>query len=496
MRQLIEESRRLISIPSVTADGNEAIANHAAMLMRARGLKVQLQQVSHSLEGVSKRQFNVVGIFGDPLVDKKTRKGLLLACHLDTVGPGRKDLWTETGGNAFSPAYRDGKIFGLGAADTKLDFLCKLLAIEKFRETKLKMPIYLAGTCGGEMGMFGARYLIKSLALNPKYVLVGEPSENKVVHAHKCQVIFKVSIGYSRVSKDAKGFNRRVSLMALGRSAHGASPEDGVNAILRLLEFVRLAEEAGFDLRITRFWGGEGVNTVPDRASTEFFLTSHQLEDFRRYFSDYCNSSNLRDAFEIEFGGLGEAGVQFLPDQVFRAICDSVGLFGQLSAELAEVQDKGYDPTCSTINFGQMVDRPGSVDLCFDIRLLPHQKPEELEQRVRSAFQQLGAHYPGLNLVAVRERTAAGLDVPMDRELVRICRSAVVEAGVRGPDDGFACRSASTEAAQFFQAGYDALAFGPGQSVGNSHGPNECIDVEQLEKAIRFYEKVIEKACV
>ncbi len=496
MRQLIEEARKIISIPSVTVDGNEELANYVSTLMRARGLKVQLQQVGHSIDGVSKRQFNVLGVFGDPLVDKKTRKGLLLLTHLDTVGPGRRENWTETGGDAFAAAVKDGKIYGLGSVDGKLDFLAKLRAIEKFRERKLKMPIYLVGSCGAELGMFGTKYLIKSMALNPRFVAVGEPSELKVVYAHKCYSIFRVAIGYSRVSKDAKGFNRRVLLKAFGRSAHGAYPEQGVNAILRLLEFIRVATEAGFDVRLTRCSGGDTVNKVPDQAEAEFFVTSHQLEDFKRFFTDYCRDSGLSDAFVAEFGGLGESGVQFLPEQVFQALCDSVGLFGQFSAELGAESDETFEPPHSTINFGQLRERPNVMELLFDVRLLPGVSPEQVEARIIGAFQQLSTHYPGLNLSVVRERMNPGLGMGWEHELMRICRAAVVESGLHDGERGFAKMATSTEAAQYFLAGYEAIVFGPGSSQGNSHGPNEYNWIEQLEKATRFYEKLIEKTCV
>src|SRR3954465_6251857 len=185
MKRFLEEAKRLIRINSVSANGNEEIANYVATLMQDRGLKTQIQHVMHSNEDISKRQFNVIGVLGDPLVDRKIRKGLLLNSHLDTVSPGVIENWTETGGDPFAATIKDGKIFGLGTADVKLDFLCKLHAVDKFREKKLKMPIYLVGTCGEEVGMFGARYLIKSGALNPKYVMVGEPSDLRVVYAHK-----------------------------------------------------------------------------------------------------------------------------------------------------------------------------------------------------------------------------------------------------------------------------------------------------------------------
>ncbi len=496
MRQFVEDAKKMISIRSVTADGNEDIANFVAGLMRASGMKVQLQQVAHSLDGFSKRQFNVIGIFGDTLVDRKTRKGLLFNTHLDTVGPGLGENWTETGGNAFAATIKDGKIFGLGSADVKLDFLCKLRAIERFRERKLKAPIYLVGTCGEEVGMFGARYLIKSGALNPKYVVVGEPSELRVVYAHKCYNIFRVSIGYNRMTRDARGFNRQVVLEAFGKSAHGSYPDMGVNGILRLIELIKSAQDAGFDLRLVSLTGGDSVNKVPDRARAQFFLTSHQLEDFKGYFAEYREKLGLQDAFRADMGGLGESGIQFLPDVLFPALCDVVALFGGVAEDLAQKRDETYNPATSTVNFGQLLERPGAVDLLFDIRLLPELPPAEIEQRIKSAVQQLSVHYPGLNIAVTRERMNPGLNMTLEHDLMKVCRAAMEESGIHPAGQGFDKKATSTEAAQYFQAGYEAIVFGPGRSHGNSHSPNEFNTIDQLEKAVLFYEKIIEKTCL
>jgi acetylornithine deacetylase/succinyl-diaminopimelate desuccinylase-like protein len=57
-------------------------------------------------------------------------------------------------------------------------------------------------------------------------------------------------------------------------------------------------------------------------------------------------------------------------------------------------------------------------------------------------------------------------------------------------------KSTSTEAALFQQAGYDALVFGPGAPIGNSHGPNEQLLLEQIDRGIAFYSKLIEKVCI
>src|SRR4051812_30477174 len=101
MKRFLEEAKKMIRIHSVTSEGNEEISNFIATLMQDRGLKTQVQHVTHSNEKISKRQFNVVGILGDPLVDRKIRKGLLLDSHLDTVSPGLSENWTETGGDPF-----------------------------------------------------------------------------------------------------------------------------------------------------------------------------------------------------------------------------------------------------------------------------------------------------------------------------------------------------------------------------------------------------------
>ncbi len=493
MKHIIEDAKRMIRFNSVATNGNEELSNYVAGLLQDRGLKTIVQQVTHSLENVSKRQFNIVGILGDPLVDKKTRKGLLLNSHLDTVSPGLSENWTETGGDPFSALIKDGKIYGLGSADAKIDFLCKLRAVEKFREKKLKMPVYLVGTCGEELGMVGAKYLIKSGALNPKYAVVGEPTELKVVYAHKCVNIFKVNIGFNQVERDARGFSRRIDLHSFGRSSHASYPSGGLNAVEQMLDFLRQATEAGFELRFTRMEGGDSINKVPDRGLVEFFMTSHQFEEFKRFFRETIKMGAKEKAFRVELGGLGDMGVRFLPDAVFKCVTEVMASFRSLSTELAEMQDGSYDPPSSTVSFSQLKQNPSTVEMIFDLRLLPDQSPEELQKKVQAGIQQIAARFPNLNVSAQLERSSPGLTMNFDHELVKICQDAMHAAGIRPVLDK---KPTSTEAALFFQAGYESVAFGPGVSQGNSGSPNEHNLLDQMEKAVTFYERLIERVCL
>ena len=75
----------------------------------------------------------------------------------------------------------------------------------------------------------------------------------------------------------------------------------------------------------------------------------------------------------------------------------------------------------------------------------------------------LAAKYPSLNVTAVKERGNPGLNMTREKELVKICEEAMKDASIEPRLDK---KATSTEAAQYFQAGYEAVVFGPGLSAG------------------------------
>jgi len=57
MKRFLEEADRIIGLNSISQNGDEELSNHLASVMTDIGLKVNVQQVMHSIEGISKRQF-------------------------------------------------------------------------------------------------------------------------------------------------------------------------------------------------------------------------------------------------------------------------------------------------------------------------------------------------------------------------------------------------------------------------------------------------------
>jgi len=112
-----------------------------------------------------------------------------------------------------------------------------------------------------ESGQDGSRNFAAKHAAEADFALVGEPTGMDAVHAHKSSWWIELSTS--------------------GRAAHGARPELGDNAILKLVPLIQALEEFTRDrlpdyddgvlgrstLSINECRGGTRANIVPDRAS-------------------------------------------------------------------------------------------------------------------------------------------------------------------------------------------------------------------------------------
>src|SRR5579875_2188491 len=170
--------------------------------------------------------------------------------HMDVVPPGQEQ-WSD---DPFSPTVRDGKIFARGASDMKSGLVALIFAMVALQKenTRLCGNLKLLVTAGEEAGY----------ADDLNALLIGEPTIGEVVHTHK----------------GALG----VESTCHGKTAHGARPHLGINAILHMTKLLTALSSDRFKMRYVEHpvlggptinigvvRGGVKVNMVPDRCAAE-----------------------------------------------------------------------------------------------------------------------------------------------------------------------------------------------------------------------------------
>jgi acetylornithine deacetylase len=188
--------------------------------------------------------------------------GVVLSGHTDVVPVDGQDWSSEP----FRVVERQGRLYGRGTADMKSFIAVALALVPEFLAAELKWPIHLAFSYDEEIGCLGVHGIIghiAGLSTRPRAVIIGEPTEMKVVNAHK---------GATSVDTTVRGLE-----------AHSSATRDGVNAVEFGAEYVhhlnaiarRKREEGPFDERfeppyttiaVGTFQGGTARNIIAAEA--------------------------------------------------------------------------------------------------------------------------------------------------------------------------------------------------------------------------------------
>ncbi|MEZ4291377.1 MAG: M20/M25/M40 family metallo-hydrolase [Myxococcota bacterium] len=212
----IRALRELVAIPSVNPMGRDdlpaeivgeqAIAEHVAGELARLGLDAAL-----------------VGRGGRTSVVAEARAGagaetLLVASHLDTVPVDGMEI------DPFDPVVVDDRVFGRGACDTKAGMAALLAALFRVLERgRLRRNLIVVGEADEELRSVGVADVLAHLGdRRPDWVLATEPTELRVIHAHKGVV--------------------HARLRAQGRACHSSDPGAGRNAIVLLARAILAIE--------------------------------------------------------------------------------------------------------------------------------------------------------------------------------------------------------------------------------------------------------------
>lgn len=493
---LSERALQFLSINSTAREGNEEIVNYLIPLYESLGAKVVLQQVFHSVEDHGKRQFNLIGILGDDLVDVRTQRGLLLLSHVDTPSAGNLSDWRRLNSKPWVPQIDGNEAIGLGAADAKLDFLCKLEACRNFVGKPLAQPLYLVATCGAESPIMGAKYLIQSKLVNPKYVLVGAPTELALVNNHKSKLVVGLQISFVSVDKDTQEFNTRIRIATKGKSAHAAHPDHGDSAVDKIMSLLRFLRASQISMKLFSITGGSDMNKVPDAAEVSIVIPDLQLDNFRRKFKQYL-IDHPRDFFELKFGGTGSEGIRLFPEELIDSLFQMDDLVKAVGDRLRTTTNTDFSPPHSTITINSIVHERDVITLYLHLALLPEVSAPEQRKAVEAGIQaeldRISQAYRRLSFRYKRVLAAPPLYTDESGTFMKTLSGAMSRAGIPSK---VAAGSVCTEGAFFSERGIATVAFGPGRGPGNSHATDECNDLVQMEAGIRFYTQVIDSFCV
>lgn len=233
MAKLVDYIRRLVDIPSVTGSEQE-LSSFLEKDLRERGFDVTLQEVVDGRKNVYALSPGVL-----PRV--------VFCTHLDTVPP------------FYSSSEDEENIYGRGSCDAKGALAAMVFAAVALREQGIE-GVGLLFVVGEEVDSVGA-LAANRLESRSRYVVVGEPTENRMASGHKGGLKFR--------------------LAAKGRAAHSAYPHLGESAIERLLDVlaeIRAADWGRSDVlgaatvNIGTIGGGLAANVLAPEAEATVFI--------------------------------------------------------------------------------------------------------------------------------------------------------------------------------------------------------------------------------
>lgn len=228
-KNVTELLKTLIDIPSV-AEAEAGVADFLAKYLEKQGFEVARMPVGTEQAG---RQ-NVFAKVGNPRV--------LLQAHMDVVPP------------QIGASEDDEYIYGRGACDTKGPLASMVVAAQQARSQGIT-DFGLLFTVGEEVDFAGAREAQPFLEKLGAFVVIGEPTKLVPVTAHYGLLVF--------------------SVICTGKAAHSSEPQQGENAIEKLLSLLngplkKLKVKPGTLMTLAKISGGVADNIIPDKAEALF----------------------------------------------------------------------------------------------------------------------------------------------------------------------------------------------------------------------------------
>ena len=272
----------LIQIKSVNPPGNEnQIANFIKRFLLKNNIHSELVPLEESRSSVIAK------------IEGEKERNITLCGHIDTVRVKEED-WTKP---AFQGLIENGKMYGRGASDMKGGVAALLYAVAFLKRKGIvpKKTVQLALTADEEWGYRGAKNLVSGGYFDlTDFLIIAEPSNLQISTGEKGELWIRAKF--------------------YGKSAHGSTPEVGINTIIPGSELVvnvteryeKIFEAETFwgktSMNIGRFHGGVQVNIVPNYSEIDFDFRVISEEDKEKAMELVRKSGEkIAKKYKVEF---------------------------------------------------------------------------------------------------------------------------------------------------------------------------------------------------
>jgi len=283
----VEMVERLISFDTTSRNSNLAIIHDIRSYLEGFGIESQLV---FDETGEKANLYATVGPSDTP--------GIALSGHTDVVPVDGQDWHTDP----FSVVEKDDLLYGRGTSDMKSFLAVALAKVPEMVASPLKTPIHLAFSYDEEVGCIGVRRLLdilKDMPVRPRACIVGEPTNMRVVLAHKGKLSERVTVR--------------------GLEAHSSLAHQAVNAVEAAAELVaelkrmaRLKRDHGpydeeFEPPYTTIHtgvihGGTQLNIVPLECSFDWearYLPEDDPEEIRAAIREFAEKKILPEMHAV-----------------------------------------------------------------------------------------------------------------------------------------------------------------------------------------------------
>ena len=282
----------LIAFKTISGEDNNSLINYCDELLKKIGAS------SFKTYDKEKKRVNLFASLKSK--KKSNKKPIIFSGHTDVV-PVSKNWNTDP----FVATIKNEKIYGRGSCDMKGFIACTLAYAPIFAKTNLDRDINFSFTFDEETACQGAPILINELkrkGINSGICIVGEPTNMKIVDAHK---------GCYEYTTHFEGL-----------AGHGSKPEKGVNAVEFAVRYINKLMELRetlktnapknciFDppyttLQIGGISGGIARNVIADKCHVDWELRPVVKKDgefVNNQMDKFANTSLLPEMKKIFSG--------------------------------------------------------------------------------------------------------------------------------------------------------------------------------------------------